>query len=544
MGMNSDSPTNHPGPTNASSLKKHWLFYTVVALMLSSVLHLLLLTAFRIPDHHFLGSFTNAQDMSVYLAAMRQGGAGEWLFQVTFTAEPIQPKVSYPLYIFLGWLADNLGLSDLLIFHLARLIGGCLTLTAIYFWLRISRLDRPIVKDSFILIALGGGLGWFFLLFGIVSPDITVPEWTVFLSLSFAPHFILAIGAEVLLFTSLLHEKSSNKFRTVLAGFSALGIALLYPYDIMPLLVIVVLFAMVELWLRMDRVSVVFGPTTAAATALLASGTYYALVARLDPLWGITYVTQNHLPAPGLAGLVGGLGLLGILAGLSLSSFVPKWKQTSPFIRLLVVWLFIKLIFLYLPFPFQVRFSLGLHVPTAVLGAVGLHSVLLPWLARHSQFEKYQYRVQLLRRVIIGASLFSTLIALSSYFLASQKFPESFWITTAEVKAADWLATNSDESDLVLSSFRTGNYLPRVISGRVFLGHLYTTVDPQLKAELVQKFFAESTGNDWRQEFLEEWGITYIYYGQFESGMGPMPTDLPIREVYSYDNIAIFLVDK
>jgi hypothetical protein len=541
--MNSFKPPTNSYRVWFSDSGNHWLLYIAAALTLSVALHLSLFTILKLPGHTFLGSFANPEDLSVYLAAMRQGGEGQWLFQFTFTAEPMAPRVSYLLYLLLGHLGQAFNLSNLFLFHLARGVGGFLTLTIIYAWLRSARFDPLIAQDSFILITLGGGLGWLFILFGVLAPDLSMPEWTVFLSLAYAPHFILAVGAEVLLFTSLLHKRFTPTTRTLTAIVAACGLAVLYPYEIIPVILILLLFAIAAFYQRRDSLLTLLAPIAFAVSALIIAGAYYAFTARSDPFWEITYVAQNALPSPSLIELIAGLGLLLPLAIVAIMKSSLTGLPMRPFIQLLVIWFGVKLIFLYLPFSFQSRFSLGLYIPAAVLAVIGLHQVFIPWLIRQRQFKDPPRLALFIRRMVIGASILSTFMALTNYFLTTQNFPAYFWVSDSEAAAAEWLAENSAESDLILSSYQTGNYLPRVIAGKVFLGHLYITVDPQRKAHLTATFFAEDTSDEWRQNFVEEWGVTHIYYGQSEAALGPMPSSLRATEIYAQEGIFIYQLE-
>jgi hypothetical protein len=546
--MNSVKSVPTDWSNSGEQLTRYWLFCTIVALALSFSLHLLFFTILRLPDTVFLGSLTNPDDFSVYLAAMRQGGEGNWLFQVTFTPEPIQPKLTYLPYMLLGRLAAALNAANASVFHLARGLGGFLTLWAVYYWLRLARLDAGIVKDSFVLIALGGGLGWLFLLFGVISPDLGVAEWTVFLSLAYAPHFIMAIGAEILIFIGLLQigqrDNPQAQLRlTTLTLTGAMGIALLYPFEAAPIMLIIALFSLDRLWRNGHTALSQLWPAVLPTILLLFWSGYYALIARADPYWETTHVAQNVIPSPDLFALIGGLGLPGILAAITAAKAVANWRQSSRFVRVAVIWFGVNLIFLYLPVPFQGRFSLGLYVPTAVLAVIGLHQHLLPWLIRRYPHKDQKRLATLLRYGLIVPSLLATFTALSVYFLAVQQLPQYFWRPTAEVTAGEWLAAHSDESALILTSVRTGNYLPRVVSGRVFQGHVYTTVDLESKEKLVNQFFDESTSDEWRRDFLQQWEISHIYYGQFEKRLGPMPDNLPVVKLYDQDDILIFRLE-
>ena len=83
-------------------------------------------------DAHFTGLIFNPQDGGSYLAKMRQGYDGSWLFHLVYTPEPHMGAHIYLYYLALGHLARWLGLSLPVIYHVARLLSGIAMLVAIY----------------------------------------------------------------------------------------------------------------------------------------------------------------------------------------------------------------------------------------------------------------------------------------------------------------------------------------------------------------------------------------------------------------------------
>jgi hypothetical protein len=96
-----------------------------------------------------------------------------------------------------------------------------------------------------------------------------------------------------------------------------------------------------------------------------------------------------------------------------------------------------------------------------------------------------------------------------------------------EIAALDWLAAQTRPDDAVLSAYETGNYLPVRVHARAFIGHGPETARPEQKRPLVARFFAAETDDAWRESFLHEWGIDYVFVGPFERALGV--TDLSGR---------------
>ncbi|MGB9593373.1 MAG: hypothetical protein ACPL7R_04465, partial [Anaerolineae bacterium] len=72
----------------------------------------------------FTGVLYNPWDGHSYLAKMRQGWEGRWLFHLPFTEEPHDGALVFTFYLALGHTAQVLGLSLPLTFHLARVLAS------------------------------------------------------------------------------------------------------------------------------------------------------------------------------------------------------------------------------------------------------------------------------------------------------------------------------------------------------------------------------------------------------------------------------------
>jgi len=192
----------------------------------------------------FSGALANHNDFPAYIAAIRQGAAGEWLFHFNFSPEPWQPKLMLPLYMLTGKIAGVLGGGHVLWFHLLRLAAIVVTLLGFRFWLvTVFPGRRRTQLTALIFLLFGGGLGWLLypLLATTVSgftlfPDLSGSEWTATLIGLNAPHYLLGLGLQALVFGALLRLVRARTTRSAilwaLGGMAAaLALGLVYVYQ-------------------------------------------------------------------------------------------------------------------------------------------------------------------------------------------------------------------------------------------------------------------------------------------------------------------------
>jgi hypothetical protein len=81
--------------------------------------------AFAYPKTEFTGLLISIADTS-YLAIIRQGYDGAWLYHIQFTPEAHAPAFLFGFYLALGHLARILNLTNVAVWHLARVISALL----------------------------------------------------------------------------------------------------------------------------------------------------------------------------------------------------------------------------------------------------------------------------------------------------------------------------------------------------------------------------------------------------------------------------------
>jgi hypothetical protein len=146
------------------------------------------------------------------------------------------------------------------------------------------------------------------------------------------------------------------------------------------------------------------------------------------------------------------------------------------------------------------------------------------------------------RTTIISVTIPSTIFFVLYFFLAINTYPIfPYYNRVEDVSAARWLGETTTDQDLVLATFPFNNLLPRYGKGRVFFGHFDLTIDMEGRFEIMDKFWDPETPDSWRQEFIDEWGFTYIYQGYYENARaGDTRLKFPYEVIYATDEVTIY----
>ena len=159
--------------------------------------------ALSTPERVFGGFIYGVDDGYSYLAKMRQGAEGAWLFHIVFTPEPHPGALFFPLHILMGKAAALLGGTDLTttmvwVYHACRLLFGLGLLATVYRFLAAFTERVSVRRLAWLMTVFGGGLGWLLLSLGgrywlgSLPLDFILPEGFTFLVLFGFPHIALA----------------------------------------------------------------------------------------------------------------------------------------------------------------------------------------------------------------------------------------------------------------------------------------------------------------------------------------------------------------
>jgi hypothetical protein len=476
------------------------------------------------PDLRFAGLLVNPLDGNSYLAKMRQGADGSWLFRLPYTAEEQEGAFIFTFYLGLGHLARLLDLPLPLIYHGARIACGFILLMAAAAFIARLLSDPQERRAAFWLVAVSSGVGWLGVLVGLFPIDLWVPEAITLYSILANPHFPLAMALMMTIFLGVYGRPGpvegdgpSNRpagrtrraliLPLVVTCLAGLALALIQPFAL--LTVGSVLLAYLAAQLAMHRL------TAREAAAAVTMGVlvtpvivYDYYVSQANPALA-AWSAQNLTPSPPLWDLVMGYGLVLLLASLGA---YRAWQRRTSGDLLLLSWTGATLLLLYVPFGLQRRLITGLHLPLAILAAVGLCRVILPRLAPAG-------RGRALVAAVAVTALSNVLVVLA-LLAGAASHDLRLYLTRDEVAGLTWLQENANANDVTLASPRTGMFIPVRGGGRVFYGHPFETIDAARKKALAEAFFAgQIQGTAW-DELQKRYHITLVFYGPAERSLG------------------------
>lgn len=463
------------------------------------------------PGHVFMGVLVNPADGNSYLAKMREGWRGDWLFTLPFTAQPGPGALIFTYYLFLGHVARWTGASLDVVYGLARAVGGLAFLLSAYAF--IGRFEEACRWRllAWLLFALGSGLGWLAVLFGGFTSDLWVAEAIPFLSIFVNAHFALAAALMLWLLAWTapgLARLPAGAGRLVWIAVATTVLAQVQPLGLLG--VGLTLAGVLGWWLAQRRLSwdivvpsIVFG--ICAAPWVI----YDALVTRLNPVLA-QWNAQNITPSPPLWDLALSGGVLLVLAIPGAAVAARRRSETD---IVLLAWLGLGVLALVAPFSLQRRLSLGLWMPLTLLAVLGLRLALWPRIAP-------RWRPLALAGLAVLA-LPTNLVVVAATLSAIQRRDPAVFLTQHEADALAWLASHAPPGAVVAASPEMSLFIPARTDERVIYGHPFETVDATSQRRAVEEFFAGTTS---AAGFVRDYGVAYVMWGDRERQLGPGPS--------------------
>ncbi len=536
-------------------------------------------------DMQFTGLLSNPIDGNSYLAKMRQGAQGSWLFHLPYTPEDHEGAFVYTYYPFLGQLSALFGLPLILTYHLARVANSLILLFVAYYFVSFLGLDRRPRRTAFLLIGFSSGLGWLAVPLDVFAPDLWVPEAITFYSIFVNPHFPLAMALMLLTFIFILvplkftapagpqtsarlrraqsrrsvepsggfwrgpqSTPSKRKIRwvpvgdecgqtsegkeAILAGPFSLLLGVVQPFCVVTVYSVLGGYFILRLlkekrlpWLEILR-SMVAG----AATAPIIAYDYYVFTTNpAMRAWSEQNVTLS--PPPWEYAIT-----YGFVLALAVGGAVLAIKRRSKADLFLLAWVIVNGFLLYVPFSLQRRLVTGLHVPLCVLAAMALSRYVLP---RFSQARR-----TLILGAIIVLTMPSNLFVLMASMAGAAQHDPRLYLYRDEIEAMIWLEENTQPTDTVLASPEMGLFIPAWAGNRVLYGHPFETIEAEKKKALAETFYQAQTEESVRRRIIEGHHITYVFYGSREKQLsgGRLETAPFLSEAYTNPGVTIYQV--
>ncbi|MFL7791150.1 MAG: hypothetical protein AB8I69_03340 [Anaerolineae bacterium] len=481
-----------------------WVVLATLLLVVASSLPYLIAWATTPEGSHFTGLLFNPQDGNSYIAKMRQGLEGSWLFRLPYTPESQDGAPVNLIFLFLGHVARWIGLPLIVVYHLARAFGGAAMLVMLY--VLASRVTDDLYerRAMFLLAALGSGLGWLVVFFGYRSVDLWVPEAFPVYALLANAHFPLSIGLMAGVAYLGLRIAGSKKQETKAKSqrwsdlgmiFGAVVLGAIQPFGL------VTAFGGLGVMLVARAVRERVIPWQAVGWVILAG-----LVALLYPLYMLQMIradpalaawnAQNVTDSPPLWDWMLSYGLVLLLAVVGAVFAVRRGSDAD---WLLLGWVAVTVVGMYLPWlPLQRRLSLGLGVPLGLLAGVG-------WWRGVRLRIKARWRSLAYRLMVAFCTLTPVFLIVGHLGAASD-----FYLSDGEWAALAWLREEGEPEAVVLCSPRMGLFVPAWAGQPVVYGHPFETVDAEARRAQVEAFWAGEMGAREREAFLQDGNVAYV----------------------------------
>jgi hypothetical protein len=521
--------------------EKVWCLAVSVALVFVTTLPFLIAFERQGPDLRFTGSVLGVEDGNSYVAKMRRGSEGDWLFRTPYTAKEQTGVPAFLEYLLLGKLAGGQASHEQLVclLHLARILAIPLAVYATYKFISRFLPEARWRKWATLVAVAGGGLGWLVFAAGRTSwlgsqpLEVYSPETFGFLAALTFPHLLLARAFLLLALDAYLQAAIHPR-----AAWAAvpwlLGLAVLQPlsiaaaaaaigaHQVLLLLRAALAHEHIQLWDN-ARPAVI-----ALAIPLLVIGGYILLLRR-DPFLQ-AWAAQNLLASPQVAHY---LLAYGLLLPCVLSAMWRVWRDGPNECLLLVGWALMLPILAYAPVAFQRRLPEGGWVALSALAAIGLAA------RRVGEVSRRRTALGVLALSLVG----SALLLVGATQAALQGLPPAFQ-RSDQVAGFEWLAESADQGVVVLASYETGNALPAWAPDFVLIGHGPESAGLTELEPRVRTFYASSGSGPEADALLREFGVSFVFVGDAERSMGFSEARAPstLIEVFRRGEIAIFRV--
>lgn len=512
----------------------------------------------------FSGLLVDPWDGNTYLAKMRQGYAGEWLFRLPFTSEDQDGIFVYTFYLGLGHLARLTGLPLIGLYHGVRVLSGLILLLTLYRLAAELTADQVARRWAFGLGAFASGLGFFSLLAGHhTSVDLRVPEANTFLSILTNPHFPLSFALEVGAILSVLgcagnhaptDRAGGNRRRWIGVLALAVALVLVAPY-LAPAVWIAIGGALLvsRRRLRGDRRRRWYWWAAVGRAALLVGVMtpfllYDFIISSRNPAIA-SWSAQALMASPGVLSYVLGFG---ILLPLAVVGAVKVWRDEHPVGWALLFWIGAISILVYAPSQLQRRFVAGVHVPLAVLAGIGL-AALLAHVARwfnvpggHRASTGRWVRRGLLS--VVHVLTVPTNVMLVVFLLAGPNQVGAYtYLTEGESAALRWLDEHTTPESVVLAPPKLSNLIPGRTGARVVYGHPMETIDAAHKKREVEAYYHDQLDALETMAMFERYQVTYVVFDPREFSYKEMDeiwVPVSARLAYNANGVLIFELNR
>jgi len=531
-------------------VREEWRWVAFVSMCLIVMAFSPLFLAARAPDSQgqFMGGIHKFSDVSSYLSRMAQGADGQWLVHLQHTPETHRSALVNPLYTALGHLSRWTIEADIVIFHVGRLLTSLLMYLSLYqlaatIWVRVR--SRRIF---FILASLGMGLGWLLATLSgeTWSADLRFAQPFPYFGTLVAVHYPLAVALLALLGATSIHifrpmnrEWPSVNNLGVIGLLAGLALSFVYPETIIPLALAFGATSLVHWWQarQVQQREIAWASWLFIPTVPLAA--YYFLTILRNPVIA-TWIQQNSLSSEHALALPVGVSLLLALGLPALWRALRRLEADTD--RFMLLWLLAMLAAFYLTAPLRPAFLTALSLPLAYFATRSLEDV---WLARMGRRSRQRWFILGVGLLMIGP-LYITLVPIVPLVQGS---PIAAMPPSAYRSAMEWLDERVNDETVILASPAVSVWIPSWTGAHAVYGHETETMQPQIKRELVQRWYQaqdDTTCRSLRGVQSSPFGyyyVDFVLYGPLERDLGAGDCLRSLSLIVSFDDVDVYVCD-
>ncbi|MDG2304093.1 MAG: hypothetical protein P8R42_05460 [Candidatus Binatia bacterium] len=444
------------------------------------------------------------KDFLTYLAFARQAAEDpSLLFHNPFTTEPHTARFILPFFWLLGRLSAWTGVPSTLLLELVRVPLVFLFFGVLWWFLRPILLDRRTRFVAATMIGLSGGLEGFVRPFAGAMPPAAAVEvlgstshllgWSTFAAL-FNPVWVAGLTSTLVVLRPLLRPHGptglGEQFLVSVAFFIGFWI---HPYSAIVVLAVAGTYVVAG-WIFERRVD---------------SGRLLGIAALAPPLLLLAVISgwqrQDPIYAAASTNVVGpnGVGVfwwpitLGAVVVFALRG-AQKWvADEHPYRLALFAWVLAVLLLHSSPVLNGYHFVFHLHLPIAIVAAVGLREALSEWGTTTAA-----------GRVATAALVFALLP--SVFFVTRDAIDDVKRENAFPAAYGDVIATLSDlPPGNALVPVQLGNLLPAFTPHRVWVGHWFLTPNAVAHGRHYQDLIDESVDPTDLRRLVDAQSIRY-----------------------------------
>ncbi len=521
--------------------ERRWVWWFAAAVAVVTSLPYLAAVLAPHPGWAFSGFVFGVDDGNSYIAKLRAGAMGAWLFKTPYTTFPQAGSPVFLPYLLLGKLAgfhpSHTALA--IIYQAFRLAVIPLCVMATYRFVALFVPSATWRRWVTALATVGGGLGWLVLAIwpSAMSSGLPLsfisPETFGFLAFYGLPHLVLARGLLLFGLTAYIEARAglTSFWR---AGLWLIGVALVQPIDLVPAGAVMGGMALTEMasvrgssamWGSVKREASRLGQVWLPALPVIVT---LGLSLVFDPymrIWG----SQNRLESPPAAYYLVAFGAVIVPAVAGGWQSVRSRLSVSRLVPL--VWVLLLPALVYAPITVQRRLAEGSWVAWLILAAMGLDGLQHRWQGS-------------IRYGVLALSLPAGVILVAGGLRTAFNPARPAFLPADTASALAQLSLVAPEDSVLLASLPVANAAPAWAGVRVPVGHGPESAGHDLERQKVEAFYGGQMNLGAQEAYLASHGINFVFYGPDERKLGSwVPADLPgLRLVVSSADTSIYQV--